>query len=138
MTSSLTPLNRTRVGETMIFQTRSRPRFAIAATLLGLLATGCSVSIGGGDGTPVVSTSEAPHVPQAGLERSVKEQLTDQSGVEIRDVTCDGILKGAVGATQRCIATGADGVRIGVTVTTKSVSDTNVNFGIKVDDKPMG
>ncbi len=93
---------------------------------------------GGGDDTPIVSTSETPHIPQAGLERSVKEQLTDQSGVEIRDVTCDGILKGTVGATQRCIATGADGVRIGVTVTTKSVSDTNVKFGIKVDDKPIG
>ncbi|MUL84851.1 DUF4333 domain-containing protein [Mycobacterium sp. CBMA247] len=98
---------------------------------------GCTVSVGGRVGAPAEIAPDVPHVPRAGLEKSIKEDLSAKAGVELKSVTCDGLLKGTVGATQRCVATGADGVSYGITVRTKSVTGTHVKFDITVDDEPI-
>lgn len=107
----------------------------VAVSIL-LTVTGCSVSIGGkGD-----RESATPNIPQSQLESGLKKAINDKTGAPMKSVTCDGPLKGIVGATQRCVAAfeTTDGLRAGVTVTTTSVKDTKINYDFKVDDEPIG
>lgn len=107
---------------------------AVAAGM-ALSVVGCSVTIGGtGD-----SASTVPNIPQAELESGLKKAITEKTGAPIKSVACEGPLQGVVGETQRCIASFAttDGLRAGVTATTKSVNDSKINYDFKVDDKPL-
>ncbi|MEW2479410.1 DUF4333 domain-containing protein [Mycobacterium sp. NPDC049093] len=74
--------------------------------------------------------------PKDQLAKTVKEKLEAQAGKKADSVTCDGDLEAKVGATQRCVLT-VKGTKLGVTVTATSVSDDNIKFDAKVDDKPM-
>ncbi|MEV0671250.1 DUF4333 domain-containing protein [Mycobacterium sp. NPDC050441] len=74
--------------------------------------------------------------PKDQLAKTVKEKLEAQAGKKADSVTCDGDLEAKVGATQRCVLT-VKGAKLGVTVTATSVSDGNIKFDAKVDDKPM-
>ena len=95
-----------------------RTLVALAVPLLALSACG----------TSSVSSSD--------LEKQVDSQLTKVVGQKPDDVTCPDDLKAEVGATTRCTLT-ADGTKYGVTVRATKVDGSQVNFSIKVDDKPM-
>ncbi|MEC3918872.1 DUF4333 domain-containing protein [Nocardia sp. CDC160] len=51
--------------------------------------------------------------------------------------TCNGLLRGATGASIRCVITETDGTRWGVTAKTTNVEGTKVNYDMIVDDQPM-
>lgn len=97
-----------------------------AATLVVLLVlSGCSFSFGG------------KSMDQAQVEKKVGAALEQQVGRAPDKVVCPGDLAAKVGTKMRCVLT-ADGTRYGVTLTVSSVKGDTVNFGIKVDDAPLG
>ncbi|MGV0888828.1 DUF4333 domain-containing protein [Mycolicibacterium sp. XJ766] len=111
-----------------MLNTKLDTRRMLAASMLvvaGLLGA-CSANVHvGSTGTP-----------KDQLAKTVKEKLEAQAGKKADSVTCDGDLDAKVGATQRCVLT-VKGTKLGVTVTTTSVSGDNLKFDAKVDDKPM-
>jgi len=93
---------------------------------LGVLAlAGCSVSV-----------QVDQEVSKENIEKSISDALRKTVGQTPDSVVCPGPVKAIVGQTARCVLTG-DGVRYGVTATVKSVDGSNVNYDVKVDDKPM-
>lgn len=101
---------------------------AVAGVSLGalalLFATGCSFSLGGA----AVDSEEVADQAAAVLE--------EQVGQPLDDLTCSEDLPAEVDASIRCELT-AEGQTYGVTITTTSVEDSNVNFEAVVDDEPM-
>lgn len=73
---------------------------------------------------------------KAKLEAGLKDAITEKTGVALTSVSCDGPLKGAKGATQRCAVIDGEGKTIGVTVTATAVDGTKISFNWKVDDQP--
>ncbi|MGY4712160.1 DUF4333 domain-containing protein [Mycolicibacterium sp. CBM1] len=63
------------------------------AGLIGAAATGCSVSVNGGD---------APAVSKTDLEKDISARLVQKTGHRPQTVTCKSDLPGQVGKTTRC------------------------------------
>lgn len=70
------------------------------------------------------------------LEQEITDRLTQQVGQRPDKVECPDALDGAVGAQARCVLT-AGQTQIGVTATVTGVEGSQINFDIKVDDKPI-
>lgn len=103
------------------------PKFLTGAAMLAalLVLSACSFSLGG------------KSMDQAEVEKKISAALKEQVGTAPDKVVCPGDLKAEKGTKMRCVLT-ADGTRYGVTVTVTSVKGDTVNFGIKVDDTPLG
>ncbi|MRH91473.1 DUF4333 domain-containing protein [Nocardia sp. SYP-A9097] len=69
---------------------------------------------------------------------NVAKFYTEKVGTAPKSTSCNGLLRGATGATVRCVITESDSTRWGVTVTTTNVEGDTVNYDILVDDQPMG
>lgn len=100
----------------------------LATTAAALLLAGCSGSVHVGTSTPKLGADK--------LADTVAEKLAATTGQPKPQVTCPEDLAGKVDTTTRCTLTAADGTTMGVTVTVTSVDGTQINFDIKVDDKP--
>jgi hypothetical protein len=100
----------------------------LATTAAAMLLVGCSGSISVGNMKPKLSGDKVADV--------TAEKLAAQTGQPKPDVSCPEDLVGEVGTTTRCTLTATDGTTLGVTVTVTSVEGSQVNFDIKVDDKP--
>jgi uncharacterized protein DUF4333 len=74
-------------------------------------------------------------VDKGDVEKSISDQLAQQSGRTPDSVTCPNDLKGDPGATLRCQLSD-QGSTYGVTVTVSSVDNDDVKYGFKVDDQP--
>ncbi|WP_040815197.1 DUF4333 domain-containing protein [Nocardia concava] len=61
----------------------------------------------------------------------------EQVGTPPQSSTCNGLLRGATGASIRCVVTEADGTRWGVTAKTTNVEGTTVNYQMIRDDQPL-
>ncbi|MTJ63059.1 DUF4333 domain-containing protein [Nocardia seriolae] len=68
---------------------------------------------------------------------SVSDFYREKVGVAPKSSTCNGLLRGATGATIRCVITESDGTRWGVTAKTTNVEGTKVNYDMIVDDQPL-
>lgn len=91
----------------------------IAATVLAL--TGCSAGVSVGGAT----------VSRSDLQSEVAKQVA-RDPERALDVTCDGDLKGEVGATQKCLIH-AGGEELPYTVTVTGVDGSKVRFDVKAD-----
>jgi hypothetical protein len=96
------------------------------AVLVGVSLGGCTATV----------TTEKKISP-ASLEQSAIEALAQQVGQRPDALRCPSELTAKVGESTRCELTDGD-VRLGVTVTVKSVDDAgNAKYDITVDDKPL-
>ncbi|WP_405496868.1 DUF4333 domain-containing protein [Nocardia sp. NBC_00511] len=71
------------------------------------------------------------------IATSVSQFYQQQVGQAPQSSTCNGLLRGATGATVRCVVTETDGTRWGVTAKTTNVEGTKVNYDMIRDDQPM-
>lgn len=111
------------------------------AILAGLPLVGCTVKFTHGDDQSS-TTSTTPAVLQLSkstLESSLMKTIGEKTNEPASKVTCDGPLKGTVGATQRCVAVSSkDGQSVGLTVTTTVVNGDDIKYGIDFDDHTVG
>lgn len=83
-----------------------------------------------------VETTRIAGMGKEHLEGRLKELLEQSVGQKVDRVICNGALPGKIGSVQRCaLVVGED--KIGVTVTVTNVDDSDINFDIQVDHKPM-
>ncbi|GAA5105503.1 DUF4333 domain-containing protein [Haloechinothrix salitolerans] len=107
--------------------TQTARRSAIAAMLIGLSVTGCTVDVDAG-----VETT--PSVPREQVEHIVKERLAETVGRSPDTVSCDDGLDAVIDASVRCTLT-ADGETHGLTARVTTIEGDTVRFHIRVDDK---
>ncbi|RVU22492.1 DUF4333 domain-containing protein [Streptomyces antnestii] len=112
----------------MIKSRLSAATWALSVVAAGAMLVGCSASVSAGKSDPELS--------KAKLADTVAEKLAATTGQPKPDVTCPEDLVGKVGNTGRCTLTASDGSTLGVTVKVSSVQGSNINFGIKADEKP--
>lgn len=99
----------------------------LATTAACVLLAGCSGSF---------HVGSTPKLPANELSGTVAEKLAATTGQPEPDVTCPEDLAGKVGTTTRCTLTASDGMTAGVSIKVTSVEGSQINFDIKVDDKP--
>ncbi|MBV2353565.1 DUF4333 domain-containing protein [Streptomyces sp. J2-1] len=101
--------------------------WSLSAAAVCVMLAGCSASVHVGGSEPKVSADK--------LADTVSERLAAQTGRPKPDISCPEDLAGKVGTTTRCTLTADDGTTLGITVNVTSVKGSQVNFGIKADDK---
>ncbi|GAB2533577.1 DUF4333 domain-containing protein [Nocardia heshunensis] len=77
------------------------------------------------------------YVSPEDVASSVSNYYVQQVGSAPQSSTCNGLLRGATGASIRCVVTETDGTRWGVTAKTTNVEGTKVNFDMILDSQPM-
>ncbi|MET9487573.1 MULTISPECIES: DUF4333 domain-containing protein [unclassified Nocardia] len=71
------------------------------------------------------------------IATNVSKFYQDKVGTAPTSTSCNGLLRGATGASVRCVITETDATRWGVTVTATNVEGETVNYNMVVDDQPM-
>ncbi|MEU1427071.1 DUF4333 domain-containing protein [Nocardia sp. NPDC005746] len=68
---------------------------------------------------------------------TISDTYRQKFGMSPQSSTCNGLLRGATGASIRCVVTENDGTRWGFTAKTTNVEGTKVNYDMIVDDQPL-